>query len=30
MTQIELPRTGMYIVSVNAEGKMFTERVVLK
>ncbi len=30
MTQINLPRTGMYIVSVNAEGKMFTERVFLK
>ena len=30
MTQIELPRTGMYIVAVSAEGKVFTERVFLK
>lgn len=30
LIQLELPRTGMYIVSVNAGGKVFTEKVFLK
>lgn len=30
LLQLELPRTGIYIVTVNANGNIFTERVFLK
>lgn len=30
LLQLELPKTGIYIVTVNANGNLFTERVFIK